>query len=157
MAGLVRQSRALASCVILPASLTSEQPPRHRPDGVGEAGFHVPLIRFAQTVGPHFPPEGWRDATLLGKQSLELPSVRDLAATHTTGFGFGTSPQELETGTLDALHSALATLQAKAPDETSAYSAFVLDVAESVANAVSGVSAPESAAIEKIKGALQTV
>lgn len=90
------------------------------------------------------------------RQRSSSQLVRDLAATHTTGFGFGTSPRELETGTLDALHSALATLQAKAPDETSAYSAFVLDLAESVAKAVSSVSAPESAAIEKIKGALQT-
>jgi hypothetical protein len=87
------------------------------------------------------------------KSSSQL--VRELAATRATGFGFGTSPQEVETGTLDALHSALTTLQAKAPAESSAYSAFVLGVAESVANAVSGVAASESAAIEKIKGALR--
>jgi hypothetical protein len=82
--------------------------------------------------------------------------VRDLAATHSTGFGFGSSPQVVETGTLAALRSAVATLQAKAPDEVSAYSTFVLEVAESVAKAVSGVSGAETAAIDKIKGALQT-
>jgi hypothetical protein len=87
------------------------------------------------------------------KSSSQL--VRDLAATRSTGFGLGTSPHELEAGTLDALRSALATLRAKAPDETLAYSAFVLEVAQSVAEAVSGVAPAESAAIEKIKGALQ--
>src|SRR3954447_7931793 len=49
------------------------------------------------------------------KSSSQL--VRDLAATKGTGFGFGASPQEVETGTVEALHSALSTLQAKAPDE----------------------------------------
>ena len=72
------------------------------------------------------------------KSSSQL--VRDLAATHTGGFGVRTSPQELESQTLDALRSALATLQTKAPDETSGYSEFVLGVAESVAKAVSGVN-----------------
>jgi hypothetical protein len=46
-------------------------------------------------------------------------------------------------------------LHTKAPDEVEPYSAFVLDVAESVANAVSGVAPSESAALDKIKGALQ--
>jgi hypothetical protein len=87
------------------------------------------------------------------KSSSQL--VRDLGATRASGFGFGSSAQEIETGTLEALHSALATLQAKAPDETAAYSAFVIEVAESVANAVSGVAPPESAALDKIKAALQ--
>ncbi len=87
------------------------------------------------------------------KSSSEL--IRELAATRAHGFGFGTSPQELETGTLDALRVALATLQAKAPEESSAYTAFVVDVSESVAKAVSGESPPETAAIDKIKGALQ--
>jgi hypothetical protein len=86
------------------------------------------------------------------KSSSQL--VRELAAARTSGFGVGTSPQELETGTLTALHSAMETLQAKAPDETTAYSAFVVEVATSVAQAVSGVAPAESAAIDKIKGAL---
>ena len=66
----------------------------------------------------------------------------------------GTSAQELETGTLDAIRSAEAILQAKAPDEIPAYSALVLGVAESVAKAVSGVAPSENAAIDKIKTAL---
>jgi hypothetical protein len=88
------------------------------------------------------------------KSSSQL--VRELAAAHTGGFGFNTSPQELETGTLEALRASLAILESKAPDEASAYSAFVLGVAESVAKAVSGVAPSEAAAIDKIKGALQT-
>jgi hypothetical protein len=81
--------------------------------------------------------------------------VRDLAATHTGGFGFGTSPQELETGTLTSLRSALETLQAKAADEIPAYKTFVVGLAEAVAKAVSGVAPAESAAIGKIKEALE--
>jgi hypothetical protein len=82
--------------------------------------------------------------------------VRDLAATRASGFGIGTSPQELETSTLTALRSAVETLQAKAPDEIPAYREFVVGVAESVANSVSGVVPSENAAIDKIKGALET-
>ena len=81
--------------------------------------------------------------------------VRDLAATRARGFGVGTSPQELETSTLHALRSSTTTLQAKAADEIPAYSEFVLALAESVAEAVSGVAPSETAAIDKIKGALQ--
>jgi len=89
------------------------------------------------------------------RQKSTSQLIRDLASTRARGFGLGTSPQELETGTLEALRSALATLQAKAPDEVPTYSAFVIDVSESVAKAVSGESPAEGAAIDKIKGALQ--
>ena len=89
------------------------------------------------------------------RQKSSSPLVRDLGTTRTTGFGFGTSPEVLETGTLEALRSALTILGTKAPDEKDAYSAFVVELAESVANAVSGVAPSESAALEKIKGVLQ--
>lgn len=82
--------------------------------------------------------------------------VRDLAATRTTGFGLGTSSGELQAGTVTALRTAVETLQAKAPDEVSAYKAFVVGVAESVARAVSGIAPAENAAIEQIKGALES-
>ncbi|MBV9596751.1 MAG: hypothetical protein JOZ87_07800 [Chloroflexi bacterium] len=90
------------------------------------------------------------------RQNSSSQLVRDLGATHSGGFGIGTSPQALETGTLEALRSAVALLRAKAPDETSAYSDLVLGVADSVAKAVSGVAPSETAAIDKIKSALQT-
>jgi hypothetical protein len=51
----------------------------------------------------------------------------------------GTSPQELETGTLTALRSAVGTLQVKAPGDVAAYKAFAAGVAQSVPTAVSGV------------------
>jgi hypothetical protein len=81
--------------------------------------------------------------------------VRDLAATRSSGFGVRTSPQDLEAGTLTALRSAVELLQTKAPDEVAAYRDFVVGVAQAVANAVSGVVPAESAAVDKIKGALQ--
>ena len=81
--------------------------------------------------------------------------VKELAEMHGTGFGLTSSPQEVETETLDALHSSMATLKAKAPDEASAYSELVVAVAESVAKAADDVGAPESGAIGKIKEALQ--
>jgi hypothetical protein len=88
------------------------------------------------------------------RQKSTSQLVRDLGATHTTGFGMGTSPTDLEAGTLEALRSALALLDSKAADESQAYSAFVMELSESVAQAVSGVSASENTALEKIKGAL---
>jgi hypothetical protein len=90
------------------------------------------------------------------RQKSTSQLIRDLGATRGSGFGFGSSAQEIESGTLESIRSALALLQTKAPDEVAAYKAFVIEVSESVANAVSGVAAPESAALDKIKGALQT-
>jgi hypothetical protein len=81
--------------------------------------------------------------------------VRELARSRAKGPGLGTKPEQIETGTLAALQSALAILQAKAPDETAAYTDLVLDIAQSVANAVSGVVPAESAAVDKIKGVLK--
>jgi hypothetical protein len=57
---------------------------------------------------------------------------------------------------LDALRSAVSVLDRKAPAERDAYSGLVLAVAESVANAVKGVSPTETGAIDKIKAALGT-
>jgi hypothetical protein len=82
--------------------------------------------------------------------------VKELAEVRGTGFGFTSSPQEVETETTEALRSATSTLQAKAPDELQAYRDFVLDVAQSVAAAAKDVDAAESGAIEKIKAALGT-
>jgi hypothetical protein len=80
--------------------------------------------------------------------------IRELSASGKTGFGFGTSLNELETETVDALQSSVATLQAKAPEDLDDYKQFVVEVAESVARAAGGGEAKESAAIEKIRSAL---
>jgi hypothetical protein len=86
----------------------------------------------------------------------ESPStlVRDLVGVHSSGFGFRTSPQELESQTIEALRSAMTTLQAKAPDEIEAYRQLVLGLAEDVAEAKGGVKDTETAAIQKISAAL---
>ena len=81
--------------------------------------------------------------------------VRELAQTGGTGFGLSTSPTELETETLEALRSAVSTLESKAPDEVEPYRSFVLEVAESVGRAAGGGEAAESAALEKVRTALR--
>jgi len=80
--------------------------------------------------------------------------IRDLAHVHGTGFGLTTSREEAEAETLDALRSAVATLQAKAPDDLVAYQGVVIGVAEHVASAKSGVKPTETDAIAKIKEAV---
>jgi tellurite resistance protein len=80
--------------------------------------------------------------------------VRELAETRGTGFGVTSSPAEIESETLEALRSAVATLESKAPDEVEAYKSFVLDVAQSVAEAAEGGSEAERAVVEKIRSAL---
>lgn len=80
--------------------------------------------------------------------------VRELAGIRGSGFGFTTSPEKAEAETLDSLRTGMAALEAKAPDEKSAYREFVLDVANAVASAKGGVAESESAVIEKITAAL---
>jgi hypothetical protein len=80
--------------------------------------------------------------------------VRELAETRGTGFGVTSSPDEIESETLDALRSAVGTLESKAPDEVEAYKSFVLDVAQSVAAAAEGGSEAEGAVVGKLRSAL---
>jgi hypothetical protein len=84
----------------------------------------------------------------------ESELVRELAGVRGTGFGFTTSAKKAEAETLEALRSATAILAAKAPDEADAYRQLVLDVADAVANAKSGVEAGETAAIDRLREAL---
>jgi hypothetical protein len=71
------------------------------------------------------------------------------------GFGVTSSPQEIESGTLGALRSAVALLQQKAPDHVAVYRAFVLDLARSVAAAAPGGDEAEAATVAKIEAALK--
>ena len=80
--------------------------------------------------------------------------IRDLAHMHSTGFGLTGSRDKTETETLDALRSAVATLQAKAADELTAYQELAIGIAEHVASAKTGVKPSETEAITKIKEAL---
>lgn len=84
----------------------------------------------------------------------ESALMRDLAAGHDRPFGVTASPQEIEQSTVAALQQAVATLEAKAPEELPAYRALVLDVAESVAAAAKDVSPAENQALERIRSAL---
>jgi spermidine synthase len=89
------------------------------------------------------------------KQGSSSELVREIADVHGSGFSVRSKPEELETETLAALQTAKSTLETKAPDELEAYRQFVLDVAQSVADAAGGGETAESGAIEKVKSALQ--
>src|SRR5215212_7644757 len=74
----------------------------------------------------------FKEAGALGKHVAEAKKsgsselVRDLADVRGTGFGLGSSPDKVESETLEALGTAKTALQAKAPDELDAYRTFVL-------------------------------
>jgi hypothetical protein len=95
-------------------------------------------------------------AKALAAQRQQGPSelIRELASARGTGFGLTASAHEVESETLASLASAMETLAAKAPDEVDAYRQLVLGVAEAVAEAKGGVSAAETAALDKVKHAL---
>ena len=80
--------------------------------------------------------------------------MRELASERGTGFGVKSSPEEIESGALEALRTAVSTLEAKAPDEVEAYKSFVLEVAEAVGKSAGGGDEAEAAAVEKIRSAL---
>ena len=121
--------------------------------GVTGAGFLVAVsdrgffdtFKEAGALARHL-----REARESGSSEL----IRELADTRSTGFGITESPAEIERETLGALRNAIQTLQAKAPDEVDAYRSFVLEVAESVGNAAGGGETAESAALEKIRSAV---
>ena len=87
-------------------------------------------------------------------QNSSSTLVRDLGETKGSGFGWRSSPEEIESETTAALGSAQQILEAKAPDELSAYRAFVLEVAESVGQAAKGGEPAEAETLEKIRAAV---
>jgi len=88
------------------------------------------------------------------RKSSNSEVVRGLAEVRGSGFGLTSSPDEIESATLEALRSSVSTLETKAPDEVEAYRGFVLDLAQSVAGAAEGGGDAESGALEKIRSAL---
>jgi hypothetical protein len=101
----------------------------------------------------------FKEATSLAKhmaggRTEDSQLVRDLAHEKGTGFGFSSSPGEIEAEALGALREAIATLESKAPDEVDAYRAFVLELAEAVGKAAGGGEQAEAATVEKIRAAL---
>jgi hypothetical protein len=91
---------------------------------------------------------------LAGGRSDESELVRELAGERGSGFGVRSSPEEIETETVEALRGAVSTLQTKAPDEVEAYKSFVLEIAEAVGNAAGGGEAAEATTLEKLRTAL---
>ena len=91
---------------------------------------------------------------LAGGRSGESELIRELSSERGTGFGVKSSPQEIESETIDALTAAVKILEAKAPDEVNAYRSFVLELAEKVGKAAGGGDEAEAAAVEKIRAAL---
>jgi hypothetical protein len=104
-------------------------------DSFGESSAMAKFLSAQRTVG----------ATQL---------MRDLGGTRGTGFGMFAKPQEVRDGTLEALRSTVALLQAKAPDEVGPYRQLVLGIATAVAEAKGGVTATEEAAMQLIREAL---
>ncbi len=88
------------------------------------------------------------------KSSSTSEVVRQVAEGRGTGFGLTASPDEIESGALEALRSAKALLQAKAPDELDAYRTFVRDLVRSVSAAAGGGDEAEAAAIARVDAAL---
>ena len=120
--------------------------------GITGAGMLVSAVHrdFTDSFG---------EASALAKQlaahrESESQLVRELAETHSTGFGLVASPKEVVEGTMNALDAAVSVLGAKAPDELDAYRQLVLHVATAVAEAKGGVKDEETAAIAKITQAL---
>ncbi len=91
---------------------------------------------------------------LAGGRSGESELIRELSSERGTGFGLTSSPQEIESETLEALQAAVGTLEAKAPDDVEAYKSFVLELAETVGKAAGGGDEAEATTVEKLRSAL---
>ena len=104
--------------------------------------------------------ETFKEAGALSKHLQEAqktstsPLIQELAHVKHTGFGMTDRPETVERETMEALGSAIATLNAKSPDDLDAYRSLVVDVAQSVAEAAGGVDPKETDALAKIKAAL---
>ena len=91
---------------------------------------------------------------LAGGRSGSSELIRELSHERGMGFGVTSSPQEIESEALEAIRSAVSTLEAKAPDDVEAYKSFVLELAEAVGKAAGGGDEAEAAAVEKVRTAL---
>ena len=89
-----------------------------------------------------------------GRTEESSQLVRDLSAERGTGFSIGTSPEELDRETMDALMAARTVLERKAPEDVDDYRAFVTDIARSVAASAGGGDDAEARVVERIDAAL---
>jgi vacuolar-type H+-ATPase subunit F/Vma7 len=121
--------------------------------GVTGAGFMVAISdrSFFDT---------FKEAGALGKHVAQAKKnnaselVRELADVRGTGFGLTASPDKVEQETLDALRTAKSALESKSPEDLEPYRQFVVEVAQSVANAAGGGDTAESGAVEKVRSAV---
>jgi hypothetical protein len=90
----------------------------------------------------------------VAKSGSNSEVVRQVAEGRSRAFGMTTPPDELRSGTLEALRSAKELLQTKAPDELDAYRTFVLELVHSVASAADGGDEAEAETIAEVEAAL---
>jgi hypothetical protein len=93
---------------------------------------------------------------LAGQQAAAASGlVRELAKTHSTGFGLTTSPAEMHADTMAAVRGSIDLLSTKAPDEVGPYRDLVLGVSTAVAEAKGGgTAAVEAQVLDQIREAL---
>ena len=93
---------------------------------------------------------------LAGQQAAAASGlVRELAKTHSTGFGLTTSPAQMHADTMEAIRASVALLQGKAPDDVGAYRDLVTGVSTAVAEAKGGGTSPvEAQVLAQIQEAL---
>ena len=89
-------------------------------------------------------------------QQVAAPSelIREIAKTHSTGFGLTTSPQNLRAETMAALQTAVTALGSRAPDEAGPYRDLVLGVSQAVAAAKGGEVPVETQMLATIREAI---
>ncbi len=118
-------------------------------------------IMYLSLVDPGFW-EAFKEAGHAGKfvasQAADAPSllIRDLAHDARAKYEKEEKPNaaNLETPTLEHVTEAVAIVAEKAPEDLDAFKAFILGLADSVAEASNGVSELEAGAIDKIRAAL---
>ena len=94
----------------------------------------------------------------VASQASDAPSllIRDLAHDARAKYDKGDKPNaaNLETPTLEHVTAAVAIVAEKAPEDLDAFKAFILGLADSIAEAAKGVSGPEAQALAKLEAAL---
>ena len=88
------------------------------------------------------------------RQNNQSEVVRELSEGAGTGFGITSRPEEIERETLESLREGIAALRSKSPEEVEPYRSFVLEVAQSVADAAPGGEGAETGAVDRIRSAL---
>jgi hypothetical protein len=80
--------------------------------------------------------------------------IRELAKTRGTGFGFMASPDKVRADTMASLQAAIATLQAKAPDDVGPYRDLVTGISQAVAESKGGEVPVEVSMLDEIRKAV---